>query len=84
MALFCKDCRHSKVIDEPYNLVCVSPNNSVPSSNTAKYLVTGIEQPTILAMRGADCEALRMARPPEIDRLVCGPDGKWFEKKEGE
>ena len=77
---FCVDCKH--FIGKANSLTCGSPLNSVPSVNEAAYLVSGIEQPVVMAMRGASCSALRLQRAPEIDALVCGPDGKWFEAKE--
>lgn len=80
--VFCKDCKHSKDVDRgPYGLICESPNNSVQHVAVERYLVSGIEQPVINAMRGANCLALRLARPPEVEELVCGPDGKWFEAR---
>ena len=62
-------------------MTCASPYNVVEHMAMEKYLVTGIEQPTVLAMRGASCTALRTKRTPEIDATICGPDGAWFEKK---
>ncbi len=80
---FCVECKHS--IDDGggvYKLKCGSPNNSVDYVNESYFLVSGEKQPTVKAMRGASCTALRTRRSPEIDSTVCGPDGKWFEAKE--
>ena len=77
---FCKDCKHSRFNGE--KMICNSPNNSVPSIDEAQYLVTGERQPTVMAMRGASCKALRMRRDPHTEASVCGPEGKWFEAKE--
>lgn len=60
---------------------CNSPYNAVEHVAIEKYLVTGIEQPKVMAMRGASCAALRTRRTPEIDATICGPDGAWFESK---
>ena len=76
---FCRDCKHAR--GEDLKMTCDSPNNVVDHVATEKYLVTGIEQPVIQAMRGASCVALRQARDPATEALVCGPDGKWFEEK---
>lgn len=80
---FCKDCRHSAIPDsvDVYKMTCNSPYNSVEYSDASKYLVTGLEQQTVLAMRGATCSALRQDRGPIVNATVCGPDGKWFEEK---
>ena len=80
---FCKDCKHS--VDDgngPYKLKCSSLHNEVPTVNDAQYLVSGIEQPVVMAMRGQSCVALRARRDAATDVLVCGPAGKWFEAKE--
>ena len=75
---FCKDCKHSRGEED---LVCDHPNNRVEFVNRASYLVTGIEQPIRKAMRGGNCEALRMARDPVTEATTCGPEGKWWEAK---
>lgn len=62
-------------------MTCDSPSNSVAHKDEAKYLVIGDVQPLVMAMRGANCVALRMRRSPEIDATVCGYDAKWFEAK---
>lgn len=79
---FCKDCKNSVPHEDPYKMTCASPHNIIPTINDAKYLVTGIGQDVVLAMRGASCTALRRARDPATEATVCGPDGKWFEVKE--
>lgn len=80
--LFCKDCKHSRDTGiGPYKLVCESPKNVVEHVAEEKYLVSGITQPVIQAMRGSNCAALRQRRTPEIEATVCGPTGKWFERK---
>ena len=81
---FCTDCKHMRPAPDgnPYRVTCASPLNSVPTIAEEKYLVSGIEQPMILAMRGASCTALRMRRDAETQKLTCGPDGNWFEEKE--
>ena len=82
MPALCKDCRHSKIPEDGdhYKMTCESPQNAVPVIQTERYLVTGIEQPVLMAMRGASCVALRVERGP-INPPVCGPDGIWFEVK---
>ena len=78
---FCKDCKHiggAPDTDPP----CNAPANFVQNVNQAKYLVTGEEQEVRVIRRGSSCSALRMQRSPEIDATVCGPEGKWFERKE--
>jgi hypothetical protein len=81
--LFCKDCRHvGGVPSEEFDPPCNAPQNFVENVHRAKYLVTGIEQPTKTIRRGASCSALRQQRTPEIEAVVCGPDGKWFELKQ--
>ena len=81
---FCKDCKHAKESPDgnPYRMTCDSPMNAVPTQNKARYLVSGIEQPVILAMRGASCTALRQDRGQEVNEVICGPAGLWFEAKE--
>ncbi len=83
MPVFCKDCKHSRPgrDDSPYSLTCESPQNFVQYQADEKYLVTGIVQPTMTATRGANCVALRSNRDAETLKIVCGPDGKWFEAK---
>lgn len=78
---FCKDCKHSRG-DDAYRLTCDSPYNVVEHVAEERYLVSGIEQPVILAMRGASCTALRTKRDPATEATVCGPAGRWFEQKE--
>ena len=84
MPLFCKDCQHAihSPDGNPYRMTCNSPQNVVQVRNAEKYLVTGIEQPMVNAIRGASCTALRMARDDATLLTVCGPDGLWFEAKE--
>lgn len=84
MPHFCKDCKHSRPAPDGnvYRMTCESPQNAVPTQSLEKYLVSGIDQPVILAMRGSSCAALRAQRDPATDALVCGPDGKWFEEKD--
>lgn len=77
---FCKDCKHS--MGDIQSMTCEHPNNTVPSTDEAKYLVTGIEQPVVMARRGSSCAALRLRRDPETLKTVCGPEGKWFEAKQ--
>lgn len=63
-------------------MTCDSPQNSVETSDEAAYLVTGIEQPVILAMRGMSCKALRKRRDDGVGEkpwLACGPLALWFE-----
>ena len=79
--LFCRDCKHMR--GEGVKSTCESPRNFIEHVAVEKYLVTGEEQPVIKAMRGASCTALRIQRAAEIDATVCGPSGKWFERKEG-
>jgi len=62
-------------------MLCDAPANSVAHKDEAKYLVTGEAQPLVMAKRGANCVALRMRRPPEIEATVCGHEGKWFEER---
>jgi hypothetical protein len=76
---FCRDCRNSR--GEGVRMTCDAPANSVAHKDEAKYLVTGEAQPLVMAQRGANCVALRMRRPPEIEATVCGPSGAWFEEK---
>ena len=80
MTVFCKDCKHSR--GEGRKMTCESPNNAVPYDDKATYLVTGVEQPTITAMRGASCRTLRFNANPEIEAIICGVRGAWFEAKE--
>lgn len=81
---FCIECKHSRVDPEgdPYRMTCEAPQNSVRHVAQEKYLVSGIEQPVVMATRGWTCTALRLAREPGIERLTCGPDGNWWEAKE--
>ncbi len=81
MTLLCIDCKHSRPNSDPYKTLCASPQNQVEHTDEAKYLVSGIKQPVRLAMRGANCAALRQKRDPHTEATVCGPDGKWFEAK---
>jgi len=82
-ANFCKDCRHSKLPEngDEYRMTCESPNNSVAHTPTERYLVTGIEQPVVMAQRGASCVALRQDRGAQVNMIVCGPSAQWFEGK---
>lgn len=79
MDKFCRDCKHSR--GEGMRMTCDAPQNSVDHVDLAAYLVTGIEQPVIKAMRGVNCAALRQPRDQKIEALTCGPSGKWFEEK---
>lgn len=81
---FCAQCKHSRPDPggDPYSMTCMAPQNSVAHVSVEKYLVSGIEQPVIMASRGMTCTALRLKRDPESEALACGPDGKWWEAKE--
>lgn len=83
MSRFCKDCKHAKDAPDgnPYRMTCDAPQNSVQTVDDAKYLVSGIKQPTVIAIRGMTCSALRLNRGPAVNETVCGPDGNWFEVK---
>lgn len=63
-------------------MTCDSPLNVIEHVSVEKYLVTGEEQPVILAMRGASCTALRSRHSNEIDATICGQVGAWFDAKE--
>jgi hypothetical protein len=78
---FCRDCKHYREDGRgrPEDPICEAPQNYVEHVDHAKFLVTGIEQPTRKAMRGGNCASLRGDRGPEVNATICGPKGKWFE-----
>ena len=77
---FCKDCKYA-VGEEMERMTCSHPRNTVEYVRNERYLVSGIEQPKQTAIRAERCLAQRETRPPDIDALVCGAAGKWFERK---
>ena len=79
---FCVNCRHSKVSERDGKLLCEHPLNYVKHRSMENYLVTGEEQPEIVGIRCHTCIGQRSVRDAETLKLVCGPEGKWFESKE--
>ena len=77
---FCKDCKYC-IGNEVDRMTCSHPRNTVEYVRTERYLVTGIEEPVQKALRAERCVAQREKRPPDLDVLVCGAAGKWFERK---
>ena len=81
---FCKDCKHyvEDPHGKPHRSTCDSPQNALNTRDNARYLVTGVEQPSVKAMLG-DCMTLRGQKiHPTLGIPFCGPEGIWFEAKE--
>jgi hypothetical protein len=74
---FCTECAHSALVAE--RLTCNSPENFVEVTDQARYLATGVVQPTTRVARGHSCIVLREQRPPGV--VTCGPEGRWFVAK---
>ena len=63
-------------------MTCESSLNGVDHVSHEKYLVTGVEQPTIRATLAGNCLTARQyVRHPSLGIEMCGPEGKWFELK---
>lgn len=60
---------------------CDHEKNFVEFFNQAKYLATGVKESPRMVRRGASAEALRVDRGGAVNNTICGPEGKWFEKK---
>jgi hypothetical protein len=75
MTKFCKDCKHMR----DNGAACEAPQNYVKHTNTAKFLVTGEEQPTIRTVLGASCTVCRQYEVhPGLHVPMCGTAGNWF------
>ena len=85
MTKFCTDCKHAEGDPaDPYSLRCGHPDNSVKHVDMARYAVSGIEQPAIDATLAVNCLTMRQyERHPMLGITLCGPDGVWFEAKNG-
>ena len=81
MTHFCVDCKHYRGF-EPTSR-CESPRNEIDTTDTAFWLVTGIEQPQVKAALGMSCNVLRATDVhPVLKIRLCGYSGEWFEPKE--
>lgn len=78
---FCKDC--SYMVGDGVTALCNAPQNFIPNTDEATYLVTGDEQPVQTIRLGSNCRVCRTYdQHPGLKIVMCGPEGIWFKAKD--